>query len=147
MSERHKRSEAAEKAFVKDLKARKWKKREIDAALGGWEWVLDNTCHHTDDRYDIKQLQSSGQDEAYDMADSLVQFGDDRWKPREKEAAADYIYEGIVAAKKFVRSEPSGVTSAGTYHPVVGFPTSRAIGQKKLSGKPSSTRSTRSSHG
>lgn len=92
------KSQAALKAMLLDIKS--WPKHQRDAAQAGWEYVLDQCC--TKDGYDIKGMHGSrGEDEAMDMATATVE--ERPWKKRDREAAADYIHHGMLAAIKFVK--------------------------------------------
>lgn len=97
------KSQKALQEFLKAKKADGWKMHHRDAAHAGWEYIMDMTC--TNDGYDIKRLNgSSGQSEAYDMAASSVE--ERPWRGlKDQEACADYIYDGMVAAMKWVREQ------------------------------------------
>lgn len=102
-TDRHTRSEKAEKEFVARLRANGYKKHEIDAALGGWEYVLDQCCG-PDTHYSVEGMHGSdGSCEAGDMAAAVVE--EKPWKPQDRESAADCVYTGMNAAIKFVRQD------------------------------------------
>lgn len=81
----HEEEQKAFKEFVKDLRKRKWKKIEIEAAEAGWEWAFDTG-------YDQPHLDS---DAAGDLADCVI----DGNKRHNRGAIADCVYEGVNAAR------------------------------------------------
>lgn len=96
-------SEKALKEFLRAKQINGWKLGERRAAQAGFEYVLD-MCH-TATGYDIKGMHgSNGESEAYDMAASTVE--ERPWKgKKDQERVADYIYDGMTAALKFVREQ------------------------------------------
>lgn len=102
MSAHHDRAQAALKSLLATLHS--YRPHERNAVQAGWEYVMDQ-CSGSDG-YDIKRMPTSGQEEAYDLANGTVE--EKPWRPGERDKAADYIYTGIVAARKFVKGESNG---------------------------------------
>jgi hypothetical protein len=89
------------KAFLTKLRKQGWKKQEVDAAHGGWEWAFDTGFDRPED----------DQDAARDLADWPVEESPRFWKQRGgKEGCADVVYTGICAARALQRTpDPSAV--------------------------------------
>lgn len=90
----------ARKKFLSDLRKRKWKKIEIEAAESGWEWAFDTGFDQ----------EESDSDAAGDLADCVL----DGSKKHSRSAIADCVYEGINAARELQRvPEPEGEVQQG----------------------------------
>lgn len=95
----YERAKLARIKFKEEMDRRGWSETEIGEMLAGWDHVMDHTCDHANDRYDLTKMDGDGSDAAMDMADP---FGSDR------EAVADMIYEGITKAREWITESFGG---------------------------------------
>lgn len=102
----HEEEKTALKTFLAGLRKRGWKKQEVDAAHGGWEWAFDTGFDRPEDDCDA----------ARDMADWPIEENPRFWKQRGgKEGCADVVYEGICAARKLQRTpDPNAAVESTT---------------------------------
>lgn len=103
MSDSYKKSEKALKEFKKQWRANGYKPKEVQAVLGGWEWAMEQMHDHKTDRYEISRLDGDGSDAAMDMS-----RGYDELTENQQDAMADTIYNGICAARTYVRETYGG---------------------------------------
>lgn len=101
VSDSYRKSEKAALAMRKDLRKRGFNQKMVRAAMGGWEWAMEQMHDHKNDRYDVDKMDGDGSDAAYDLAEGLVVCGD--IPANKRESFADYVYEGIKYARDYVR--------------------------------------------
>lgn len=89
----HEEEQKARREWIKQMRKDGRKKHQIDAAEAGWEWAFDTGFDRAEDDSDA----------ARDLADCFMDDDGKKWRRQGgKEACADYVYDGIVAARKLM---------------------------------------------